>query len=223
MKKLCLFLTVALVSFALISCNSTIEPLSEPVDEHIAENEYSVSADWIMYDNLSNINNSADCTIVAKVLSKGSPLSIGYTTSEFDNFSSLIETTPVLASKMKLSIRTPYVIEVKEVISSDVTLSVGDTIDMYQIGGTFGGITLNDSATVPLDVGTEYVLILKQRVTSDSVTYYSMITPIQGYAEIVETNTNARSKTVTYQTHEHNHLFDSISSIADIYDAIGDE
>ena len=219
MKTLCLFLMAVLVSFSLASCGST----PEPVDEHVPENAYSVSADWVMFDTLSGINDSADCMIVAKVLSKGSPLSVGYSASEFANFSGLVETNPALASKMNLSIRTPYTIEVKEVISSDVALSVGDTIDLYQIGGTLGGITLNDSSTVPLDVGAEYVLILDKHVISDSVTYYCMITPIQGYAEIVETNTNARNKTITYKTHEENHLFDSISSIADIYDAIGND
>ena len=216
MKTLRLFLTAALVSFSLVSCGSA----PEPVDEHVSENAYSAYADWVMFDTLSSINDSADCTIVAKVLSKGSPLSVGYSASEFANFSGLVETNPALASKMNLSIRTPYAIEVKEVISSDVALSVGDTIDLYQIGGTFGGITLTDSSTTPLDVGAEYVLILDKHVISDSVTYYSMITPIQGYAEIVETNTNASNKTITYKTHEENHLFDSISSIADIYDAI---
>ena len=216
MKTLCLFLIAALVSFSLVSCGST----PGPVDEHVSENAYSVSADWVMFDTLSGINDSADCMIVAKVLSKGSPLSVGYSASEFQNFSSLIETNPALASKMSLSIRTPYAIEVKEVISSDVALSVGDTIDLYQIGGTFGGITLTDRSTTPLDVGAEYVLILDKHVISDSVTYYCMITPIQGYAEIVEASTDARNKTITYKTHEENHLFDSISSIADIYDAI---
>lgn len=216
MKTLCLFLIVTLVSFSLVSCGST----PEPVDEHVSEKAYSVSADCVMYDTLSGINDSADCMIVAKVLSKGSPLAIGYSASELADFSDLIETNPALASKMSLSIHTPYAIEVKEVISSDVALSVGDTIDLYQIGGTLGGITLNDSSTVPLDVGAEYVLILDKHALSDSVTYYCMITPIQGYAEIVETNTDARNKTTTYKTHEENHLFDSIYSVADIYDAI---
>lgn len=224
MKIFYLFLATVLLSFSLVACNNT--PIPDVHNDATAEQ--SVSADWIMYDTLASINNSADCTIVAKVLSKNSCLSVGYDASDFSNFSSLLETNSAVAAKMKLSIRTPYTIKIEEVISSDVNLSAGDTIELYQLGGSFGGVTHNDSATVPLDVGSEYVLILKQRITSDGTTYYSMITPIQGYAEILteSTATNSRAvdaETSPYLTHELNHLFDAITSTSDIYSALQDD
>lgn len=224
MKTLCLFLVAAIVSFSLLSCSSP----TNQVDTQISGNEYSVSADWIMYDTLSDINESADCIVVAKVLSRNSSISVGYDSSAFDNFPDLIESDPVSASKMKLSIRTPFTIEIEEVISSDVEISTGDIVDLYQLGGTYSGVTLTEGATTPVEVGSEYVLILKQQVMSDSTTYFSMITPIQGYAEIVENNTSlmnifSSEHSTTYRTHENNHLFDEISSIEDIYDALEDD
>lgn len=209
-----LLLTVALV-LSLISCSAPSETSIPPKD-----NVSSVAADWIMFDTLSSINDSADCTIIAKVLTKENAISVGYDESDFANFANYIESDSLLASKMQLSIRTPHTIVVEEVISSKLDISEGDVLDLYQIGGTLYDVTLTDSTTVPLEIGTKYVLILKQRVTSDSTSYYSMITPIQGYAEIVENDTNARRNDITYQTHEQNHLFDSISSVADIYDAV---
>ncbi len=224
MKAFFLFLVPIILLFSLVACNNTsIHDVNDRVSD-----ECTVSADWIMYDTLASINNSADCTIIAKVLSKNDSLSVGYDASDFSGFSSLIERDSALASKMKLSIRTPYTIKVEEVVSSNVSLSVGDTIDLYQIGGSVGGVTLNDSATVPLDVNSEYVLILKQRITSDGTRYYSMITPIQGYAKILDTSTMMNNKATTgknnhYLTHELNHLFDSITSTADIYAALKDD
>lgn len=87
MKKIHIVFIVFVLTLSLVSCGSTPEPAQHP-----PKNGYSVAADWVMYDTLSSINESADCIIVAKVLSQNSTISVGYSASDFENFSSLIET-----------------------------------------------------------------------------------------------------------------------------------
>lgn len=222
MKRVLIVFLVFTLTLSLLACGSNTAEVKQSSDSG-----FSVAADWIMYDSLSEIDESADCIVVAEVLSKNSPISVGYTADDFSNFSSLVETDSLLASKMKMSIRTPFSIKIEEVISSDISIFAGDVVDLYQIGGTYCGVTLADSSTVPLEVGSVYVLILKQRITSDSTTYFSMITPIQGYAQIIENDTASRNisneQTVAFQTHESNHLFDTITSVNDIYDALSSD
>lgn len=215
MKKTCIAV-LSTILILLTACSG-----KAPADS--SQDMSAIYGDWVAYDTISDIGEAVDCVIVARVQSQGDVVSVRYNLDDFANFSALVESDSYTASLMKLSIRTPYTIEVQETLSTDVNITAGDTLTLHQIGGTIGSVTLTDNSVTPLKVGSTYVFFLNQR-TTDEGTYYDMITPVQGYAEIVDTPSIAsltEDTALTFTVSEGNHLFDNIASLDEIRVALG--
>jgi len=215
-----------------IICAATVIAMTgcsyKKADEHKDEDiQYEVDyhADRHIFESFAEINEEADCMIIGEIIDKHDSISLNYTEEEFMKYFDGTVHDSKQVGLVTMSIRTPYDVRVKTVLSSDVGITEGETISLYQVGGTYCGIRLTDPDSEELEIGAEYVFILKKREKSFG-TYYTMITPVQGYAQIKSASdgeanaASSESAGVEFITHEANYLFDDISSVEDLKQAI---
>ncbi len=221
-KTLNKLFAVLFSALLLVSCSQT-EQLQSDTDASV-DTDSMFYIDTAYYDSVSELNSVTDCVIVAKIISKGDCLSIGHTAEEFEAYDTTVQNDTTAASLLKMSIRTPYTVEVESVLSSECDLAVGDTVTLHQIGGTYHGVTLSAADVIPLDTDGTYVLFLNA-FDYENETYYAMSSLVQGYAQLsdntVEGDVMAASNTsVSLITHPNNHLFDNITSLSDLQQAL---
>lgn len=182
----------------------------------------SVSCDWVIYDSLAAIRDRADCILIGEVLREEPVCATGYTEEDFENYVSRVSENAYGASKMVLSICTPYTVRVREVLTTDDdALAAEQEIRIDQIGGTYCGVTLTDGNTEPLEVGGTYVFLLRRTEGEDS---YFMVTPIQGWAKLSGTDAavQSASETVQFEVNAINHLYDGLTTLDGLRGALAE-
>lgn len=181
-----------------------------------------VSCDWVIYDSLAAIRDRADCILIGEVLREEPVCATGYTEEDFENYVSRVSENAYGASKMVLSICTPYTVRIREVLTTDDdALAAEQEIRIDQIGGTYCGVTLTDGNTEPLEVGGTYVFILRRTEGEDS---YFMVTPIQGWAKLsgADAAVQSTSETVRFEVNAINHLYDGMTTLDGLRGALAE-
>jgi hypothetical protein len=212
MKKMATISLVMALLLLLVSCVERVsindkDILTEEID--VRNDCFDVHADWEIYRDFDTMLEKSDCVILGKIMSQDSALSVGYQRDDFINYENILDDNSREATYMQLSIRTPYTVEVKEIYYTNGEKTIGEHIELYQIGGTYEGITLTDSEAKPFSVGAEYILFLKKEYFGDII-FYQMVNPIQGYAQVIY---NTDLSNVTFLTNEINPLFNDVSSL----------
>lgn len=181
-----------------------------------------VSCDWVIYDSLAAIRDRADCILIGEVLCEEPVCATGYTEEDFEDYASRVSENAYGASKMVLSICTPYTVRIREVLTTDDdALAAEQEIRIDQIGGTYCGVTLTDGNTEPLEVGGTYVFILRRTEGEDS---YFMVTPIQGWAKLsgADAAVQSTSETVRFEVNAINHLYDGLTTLDGLRGALAE-
>lgn len=181
-----------------------------------------VSCDWVIYDSLAAIRDRADCILIGEVLREEPVCATGYTEEDFENYVSRVSENAYGASKMVLSICTPYTVRIREVLTTDDdALAAEQEIRIDQIGGTYCGVTLTDGNTEPLEVGGTYVFILRRTEGEDS---YFMVTPIQGWAKLSGSDAavQSASEMVQFEVNAINHLYDGLTTLDGLRGALAE-